>query len=73
MWYLKEGRYKMFGYFILRISDDCYPLSISKGEGHYLESIGRLQLWRNSLLRLGNGTGEGIGPNHTGDIEGKNQ
>lgn len=42
----------MFRGLILRISDYCYSLSVSKGEGHYLKSISRFQLCRNSQWGL---------------------
>lgn len=38
----------MFRGLILRISDYCYSLFVSKGERHYLKSISRFQLCRNS-------------------------
>ena len=38
----------MFRGLILRISGYCYSLSVSKGEGHYLKSISKFQLCRNS-------------------------
>lgn len=63
----------MFRGFILRISDYCYSFSVSKGEGHYLKSISRFQLCRNSHLGPKKSVEEAVEPNHIGDVEVKNQ
>lgn len=63
----------MFRGLILRISDYCYSLSVSKGEGHYLKSISRFQLCRNSQWGLKRMLENAVEPNHVGDIEVKNQ
>lgn len=65
--HLKEGRHTTFRGFILRISGYCYSLSISKGEGHYLKSIIRLQLWRNSHLGPEKNVEEAVDSNQVGD------
>lgn len=63
----------MFRDSILSISDFYCSFSISKGEGHYLKSIRRFQLWRNSHLGPRKDAVEAVEPNHVGDIELKNQ
>lgn len=62
----------MFREFILRLYY-CYSFSISKGEEHYLKSVSRFQLRRNSHLGPEKNVEEAVEPNNVGDIEVKNQ